>query len=341
MRYIKSFLVLVGFCLLAAIGFLAWMAWFASAAIPLKLNSPDAEPVVDFEIRPGLGLKGAANVMVQRGIEIRPWQFALLGQLTGKDRKIQAGSYEVGAGVTAWQLLEKLTAGDVTQTSLVIGEGKTFRELRQLIDAHPDLRHDSAGLSDLEILQRIGAQVTHPEGWFFPDTYLFAKQSSDLAIYRRAHEMMQRQLAAAWQGRDPAVPYKTMAEALIMASIVEKETGVAADRGKVASVFANRLRIGMRLQTDPSVIYGLGARFDGNLRKADLLADTPYNSYTRAGLPPTPIALPGLAAIEATLNPPRTDYLYFVAKGNSGASEFSRTLEEHNRAVNKYQRGKG
>ena len=196
----------------------------------------------------------------------------------------------------------------------------------------------SAGLPDTQILKLIGAEESHPEGLFFPDTYLFARQTSDLAIIRRAYLAMQRRMADAWEKRDPSVPYKTPREAMIMASIVEKETGAAADRGLVASVFANRLRIGMRLQTDPTVIYGLGEKFDGNLRKSDLLADTPYNTYTRAGLPPTPIALPGMASIEAVMRPPKTDYLYFVARGD-GSSVFSRNLEEHNRAVNKYQRG--
>jgi UPF0755 protein len=335
-RTLKRLLLLAGFCVLAILGFAGWMVWFASAAVPLKLNP---QGVVDFDIRPGLGLKSAAQAMVDAGVGIPPWQFALLGRLTGRDRTIKAGSYEVGSGVTAWQLLEKLTAGDVTQTEIVIVEGKTFRELRAKLDAHPDLRHDTVGFSDAEILQRIGATENHPEGRFFPDTYLFARQSSDLAIYRRAYQAMQRRLATAWDNRDISAPYKNMEEALIMASIVEKETGAAADRGKVASVFVNRLKRGMLLQTDPTVIYGLGAKFDGNLRKRDLVTDTPYNSYMRAGLPPTPIALPGMASIEASLHPPPTDLLYFVARGD-GSSAFSRTLEEHNRAVSKYQLGR-
>lgn len=339
-RTLKSLLLLAGFCLLAALGFAGWMAWFASAAVPLKLNDQN---VVDFDIRPGLGLKGAAQVMAEAGIGISPGQFALLGRLTGRDRSIKAGSYEVGSGVTAWQLLEKLTAGDVTQTEIVIVEGKTFRDLRAKLDAHPDLRHDSIGLKDAEILARIGASEPHPEGRFFPDTYLFARQSSDFVIYRRAYQAMQRRLAAAWESRDPDLPYRNIDEALIMASIIEKETGHPDDRGKVASVFVNRLKRGMLLQTDPTVIYGLGEKFDGNLRKVDLLTDTPYNTYTRSGLPPTPIALPGMASIQAALHPPQTDYLYFVAKGRGGdgTSIFSKTLEEHNRAVNKYQRGRG
>jgi UPF0755 protein len=337
MRLFKRLLLLaLLLALLLVAGFAGWMLWFASAAVPLKLNE---HRVVNFDIRPGLGLKAAARVMAAAGIDFPPWQFALLGRLAGRDRDIQAGAYEIGPGVTPWQLLEKLTAGDVTQSGIVIVEGRTFREMRALLAAHPDLRQDTAGLSDAEILQRIGAAATHPEGRFFPDTYLFAKQSSDLDIYRRAYQAMQRRLAAAWENRDPSVPYKDIDEALILASIVEKETGRAEERGKVASVFVNRLRIGMRLQTDPTVIYGLGERFDGNLRKIDLLTDTPYNSYTRPGLPPTPIALPGMASIEAALHPPQTDLYYFVARGD-GSSAFSRSLEEHNRAVAKYQLGR-
>jgi UPF0755 protein len=339
-RTLKRLVILAGFCLLAALGFAGWMAWFASAAVPLKLNPPNQEAVVDFDIRPGLGLKGAAQVMAEAGIGIPPWQFALLGRLAGRDRNIKAGSYEVGSGVTAWQLLEKLTAGDVTQTEIVIVEGKTFRDLRNKLDNHPDLRHDSSGLSDADILARIGASDKHPEGRFFPDTYLFVKQSSDLTLYRRAYQAMHRRIATAWESRDSSVPYQNIEEALIMASIIEKETGNPADRGNVASVFINRLKRGMLLQTDPTVIYGLGEKFDGNLRKVDLLTDTPYNTYTRSGLPPTPIALPGMASIQAALHPPATDFLYFVARGD-GSSVFSKTLEEHNRAVNKFQRGRG
>jgi UPF0755 protein len=332
MRFFKR-LFLLG--LLGVAAFSGWMAWFAFAAVPLKVNP---QGVLDFDIRPGLGLKGAALAMAEAGVGFAPWQFALLGRLVGMDRNIKAGAYEVGPGVTSWDLLKRLTAGDVTQTEIVFVEGKTFRELRQKLDAHPDVRHDTAGLKDGDILQRMGVAETHPEGLFFPDTYLFAKRSSDLAILRRAYGAMQRRLAGEWENRDTSVPYRSPYEALIMASIVEKETGVGTDRGKVASVFANRLRRGMLLQTDPTVIYGMGEAFDGNIRKRDLTADTPWNTYTRAGLPPTPIAMPGMASVQATLHPPATDFLYFVARGD-GSSVFSRTLEEHNRAVNKYQRG--
>ncbi|RLJ64995.1 endolytic transglycosylase MltG [Sulfurisoma sediminicola] len=329
MRLIKRLFLL---CLLGAIAFSGWMAWFAFAAVSLKVNPQS------FDIRPGLGLKGAAQAMAAAGVDFPPWQFALLGRLASMDRNIKAGSYEVAAGVTPWELLKKLTSGDVTQTEIVVVEGRTFRQLRAQLDAHPDLRHSTAGVSDAEILKRLGAAETHPEGLFFPDTYLFAKQSSDLDILRRAYGAMRRRLAVEWESRDPSMPYKTPYEALIMASIIEKETGIAADRGKVASVFVNRLRRGMLLQTDPTVIYGIGESFDGNIRKRDLSTNTPWNTYTRVGLPPTPIALPGMASIQAALRPPPTDYLYFVARGD-GSSVFSRTLEEHNRAVNKYQRG--
>ncbi|MBX9694986.1 MAG: endolytic transglycosylase MltG, partial [Cyanobacteria bacterium] len=226
------------------------------------------------------------------------------------------------------------------QAEIVFVEGKTFRQIRSLLDSHPDVRHDSAGLSDGDILVRIGASEPHPEGLFFPDTYLFAKQSSDLDILRRAYRAMQARLAAEWNSRDPSVPYAGPYEALIMASIVEKETGQPADRLKVAAVFVNRLKKGMLLQTDPTVIYGMGERFDGNIRKYDLTTDTPYNTYTRTGLPPTPIALPGQASIQAALHPPASDLYYFVARGD-GSSEFSRNLDEHNRAVAKYQKRRG
>jgi UPF0755 protein len=235
--------------------------------------------------------------------------------------------------------LGKLTRGDVTQDEIVFVEGKTFRQLRAVLDAHAALRHDTAGLKDQEILVLINASEKHPEGLLYPDTYLFAKGSSDLAILKRAYRAMQQRLAIEWQRRDPLVPYATPYEALIMASIVEKETGRAEDRPSVSAVFSNRLRLGMMLQTDPTVIYGVGERFDGNLRKRDLQFDTPYNTYTRPGLPPTPISMPGLASIQVTLRPPKSDKLYFVARGD-GTSEFSRNLDEHNRAVAKYQRGK-
>ncbi len=331
MRFLARLLSLI---FLAGLGFVGWLAWFATAPLPLT-----ASPL-EFSIRPGTSLRAAAQQMATAGIGFAPWQFSLLGRLLGRAGDIKAGSYEVSAGQTPLQLLDKLTQGDVTQAEIVFVEGKTFRQVRALLDGHPEVVHDSAGLSEAELLVRIGADEAHPEGLFFPDTYMFDKQSSDLAILRRAYRTMKARLAAEWASRDPAVPYASPYEALIMASIVEKETGQPADRGKVAAVFVNRLRRGMLLQTDPTVIYGMGESFDGNIRKRDLGADTRYNTYTRAGLPPTPIALPGLASIQAALHPPANDLYYFVARGD-GFSEFSRTLDEHNRAVAKYQKRRG
>lgn len=325
---------LIAVLILAGIGFVGWLAWFASSPLPLA-GSP-----LDFSIRQGATLKSAAAQMAASGIGFAPWKFTLLGRALGKAAEIKAGSYEVTEGITPLQLLEKLTRGDVTQTEIVFVEGRTFRQMRAILDAHPDLKHDTMSLTDQEILVKVGATEPYPEGLFFPDTYLFAKQSSDLDVLRRAYRAMQSRLAVEWEGRAPSLPYRTPYEALIMASIVEKETGTGADRPKVASVFVNRLRRGMLLQTDPTVIYGMGERFDGNIRKQDLTTDTAYNTYTRSGLPPTPIAMPGLASLQAALRPPATDLLYFVARGD-GSSEFSRNLEDHNRAVARYQKRRG
>ena len=331
MRLVSRLLLLALLFGLCAAG---WLAWFATHPVALTTDP------LEFEIRPGFGLRAVAQEMAAAGVGFAPWQFSLLGRVAGRATEIKAGSYELTAGQTPWAILEKLTRGDVTQAEIVFVEGWTFRQLRAALDAHPYVRHDTVGIADRELLVRIGTQENHPEGLFFPDTYLFAKQSSDLRILRRAYDAMHRQLSAEWLGRDPTVPYRTPYEALIMASIVEKETGLATDRPMVASVFANRLRRGMLLQTDPTVIYGLGEHFDGNLRKRDLMADTPYNTYTRSGLPPTPIALPGLASLQASMHPPASDSLYFVARGD-GSSAFSRSLDEHNRAVSRFQKRRG
>ena len=315
----------------AAVVAAATLAWLAHRPVTLK-----ADPV-EFEIRPGMGLRAAAEALAATTTDLPAWEFSLLGRIAGRSAAIKAGSYELAGSLTPWMILEKLTRGDVTQSEITFVEGWTFHQLRAALDRQTDIRHDSQQLSDADILARIGASERHPEGLFFPDTYLFARNSSDLAILRRAYRAMQRRLSDEWQSRDSAVPYADPYQALIMASIVEKETGRSEDRGMVASVFVNRLRQGMLLQTDPTVIYGLGDSFDGNLRKRDLQTDTPYNTYTRAGLPPTPIALPGAASLQAALHPPRSDKLYFVARGD-GRSHFSSSLAEHNRAVDRFQR---
>jgi UPF0755 protein len=309
-----------------------YAAWYV--ARPVEMAKLPAE----VEIPQGAGFRTAVAQLERAGVKVRPSHFELLARLFGRERDIKAGNYLFTQPLTPIDILDKLTRGDVTQASVQLIEGWTFAQFRASLDASPDLKHESKGLEDAEILKRIQATESHPEGLFFPDTYLFARGSSDLAVLRRAYRALQRHLQTEWDARAANVPYQTPYEALIMASIVEKETGKPAERDQIAGVLVNRLRIGMRLQADPTVIYGLGSAFDGNLKKTHLLEDGPYNTYTRAGLPPTPIAMPGLASLHAALRPGQTDALYYVSRGD-GSSQFSRTIDEHNRAVSKYQLG--
>ena len=328
MRAFKIILLLV---MLAFIGVIGGAAYFM--VHPLQMaKSPSS-----FTIPAGSSLRGAAQAIESAGVDLPAWQLVLLGRFMGSAAKIKAGSYEVEQGITAVGLLEKMMRGDVTQGELVLVEGRSFRQFRNLLNENPDLRHDTQPMSDAQLLAAVGARETHPEGLFFPDTYMFDKGASDLDVLRRAYHAMQKRLLASWAQRDPSVPLKSPYELLILASIIEKETGLPSDRPQVAAVFVNRLRRGMLLQTDPTVIYGLGERFDGNLRKIDLQTDTPWNTYTRAGLPPTPIAMPGQASLQAVANPPASNMIYFVARGD-GSSVFSQTLDQHNAAVTKYQR---
>lgn len=324
----KTLLALLLLLAIAAGGLLWW------AGRPLSLTSSP----LDFRISSGSSLRSAIMQMREAGIDVNPTLLALLARLNRSDTAIKAGSYAVSEGITPRRLLNKLLKGKVTQGDLTLVEGWTFRQWRAKLDKHPDLVHETLELSEAQIIERLGLNVRSLEGQLFPDTYLFDKQSSDLELLARAHRAMQRKLDAEWESRAPGLPYKTPDEALTMASIIEKETGREADRQLVATVFVNRLRQGMLLQTDPTVIYGLGDKFDGNLRKRDLQTDTPYNTYLRPGLPPTPISMPGQASLHAALNPAPSDVVYFVARGD-GSSEFSRTLDDHNRAVNKFQRG--
>ncbi|HEY6239905.1 MAG TPA: endolytic transglycosylase MltG, partial [Burkholderiales bacterium] len=312
----------------AALGFCGWIFWFALSPIALTA------PTVDFSIHPGTTLRGATRQIVEAGVLMPEWKFNLLARANGASTGIKAGSYQVPTGVTPLLLIRKIMRGEYAQADILFVEGWTFLQMREAMDMHADLKHDSAKLSEADIMARLGAPGIFPEGIFFPDTYVFAKGSSDLAVLARAYRAMKKQLELAWAGRAPDLPVKDTYEALILASIVEKETGRATDRAMIAGVFANRLRAGMKLQTDPSVIYGMGERFDGNLRKRDLVTDTPFNTYTRPGLPPHPIAMPGLASLVAVMHPANTDALYFVSRGD-GTSEFSRTLIQHNRAVAK------
>jgi len=299
---------------------------FASAPLPIY-----------FSLNPGSSLRSASQQMEQGGALRGAAWFVLMARLLGEAGNIKAGEYEIQAPVSPYRLLQKVVAGKVTQASVTFVEGWTFKQMRKVLDEHPSLTHRTRELSDAEILERLGVNETSPEGLFFPDTYYFGIGNSDLYILRHAFRLMQSHLNAQWEKRSPNTPLASPYQALILASIVEKESGRAEDRPLVAAVFANRLRKGMLLQADPTVIYGLGDSFDGNLRKRDLVTDTPYNTYTRGGLPPTPIASPGLASLVATLNPPDSNALYFVARGD-GTSHFSRTLGEHENAVTKYQR---
>lgn len=327
----KRLLLVFALLITLAAALAGGLAWYATR--PLTLSAP----AVEFTLPPGTPMKQAARQINAAGVQVAPLALEWIARLAGKDRAIKAGSYEVTGALSSWELILKLSRGDVSQGELAVIEGWTFRQLRAALASHPDLRHDSAGLSDGEVLARIGAQESHPEGLFLPDTYLFDKQSGELHLLARAYRSMHKRLADAWAGRDPQLPLASPYQALILASIVEKETGRREDRPLVASVFVNRLKSGMRLQTDPTVIYGLGPDFDGNLKKRDLLADGPYNTYTRSGLPPTPIALPGAEALAAALGPPNTSFFYFVARGD-GRSEFSSDLTQHNRAVARYQK---
>lgn len=326
-------LILLG--VLSGLGFGGWMFWYANQ--PMQM--PDSAYPYDFSIQRGDSLTTASESLYRGGALLQPWAFVLIARLQGLAGEIKAGSYVLEKAETPLALLRKITQGDTVLGKLAFIEGWNFQEMRRSIAANSGLRHDTLAMSDAELLQAVGAHEIHPEGLFFPDTYFFDKGSSELALYKRAYSAMRQHLETEWARRASGLPYRSPYEALIMASIIEKETGAAEERPLIASVFVNRLRLGMRLQTDPTVIYGLGERFDGNLRRVDLLADTPYNTYTRAGLPPTPIAAPGLASIQAALNPEASKMLYFVSKG-SGRHVFSETLDAHNRAVNRYQRGR-
>ena len=319
---------------LGAAGSLVFCGAFAYYAMSESAGGPSP---LQFSLKSGSGLRSAANQMERAGVLRHPDLFVIMGRLLGEAGNIKPGIYELDGPLTPHDLLRKITEGDVTQQAVTFVEGWTFRQMRKALDEHVGVRHDSRDLGEAEILKRLDAKAVAAEGLFFPDTYHFDTGSSDLLVLRRAYRLMQAQLDAQWKGRAEGLPFATPYEALILASIVEKETGQPEDRPLVAAVFVNRLRKGMPLQADPTVIYGMGEAFDGNIRKRDLTADTPYNTYTRNGLPPTPIAMPGLASLVDTLNPPASDVLYFVARGD-GSSYFSRTLGEHERAVTKYQR---
>jgi len=328
MKFWRPLASLMLLAFIAAAGAAAW--WLNR---PLELSTES----VEVSIEPGTAPRDIAQAWVQAGVQASPRLLYEWFRWSGQSRKIRAGSYEIGAGVTPIALLNKMVRGDETLAVVRLIEGWTFRQFRAELAKADSLKPTTATLTDDQLMQALGAPGVAPEGRFHPDTYAYSKGSSDIAVLRRAYRAMQKRLEAAWQERSADTPLASADDALVLASIVEKETGVGADRGKVAGVFVNRLRMGMPLQTDPTVIYGLGSAFDGNLRKRDLLADTPFNTYTRTGLPPTPIAMPGNASLLAAVHPDPTKALYFVSRGD-GSSEFSETLADHNRAVNRYQR---
>ena len=306
--------------------------WWLNQSLPMTAAA------VDLSVDPGTSVRGVALAVRDAGVEVDPALLYWWFRLSGDARQIKAGSYELERGTTPFSLLRKLVRGEEAVRAVTLVEGWNFNQVRAALSKAEQLKPDTRGLTADSIMTALGRPGVHPEGRFYPDTYTYAKGSTDLAVLKRALRAMDKRLETAWSQRRPDTPLKTPDQALILASIVEKETGRASDRAMIAGVFTNRLRVGMMLQTDPTVIYGLGETFDGNLRRSHLQTDTPWNTYTRNGLPPTPIAMPGKAALLAAVQPAPTPALYFVARGD-GTSQFSASLEEHNRAVNKYQRG--
>jgi UPF0755 protein len=332
MRFLKYLLLLI-VAASVALGGAAW--WWLHQ--PLRLNPPSLE-FAELDIDPGSSPRRVADAVAKAGVQLHPGLLYAWFRLSGLGPKLKAGNYAIEPGTSPWQLSQELVQGAESQQTVTLVEGWTFQQFRQALAKAPHLRPVAQDWSHAELMARLGREGQGVEGRFFPDTYHYAKGSTDLAVWRRALHVMDKRLAAAWAVRKPGAQVKSPQEALILASIIEKETGKASDRPMIASVFHNRLRIGMLLQTDPTVIYGMGAAFDGNLRRKDLQTDTPWNTYTRAGLPPTPIAMPGAASLLAAVQPAESKALYFVARGD-GSSQFSNNLDDHNRAVNKYQRG--
>ena len=330
-RHFKK-IVLLGLLISIVVVVDAWQVLHA----PLNISES-----VDFEFSMGASSTTLAKQLVQRGWLTKPYYFSYWTRISGASHKLKAGEYVIEPDTTPLQLLEQMQQGKVKLYTVTLIEGKTFQDVLTRIQASPDIKQTLQGKSVAEIMAAIGHAGENPEGLFYPDTYSFPRGMNDVMFLQRAYNTMQRKLNNAWVSRDAGLPFATPYEALIMASIVEKETAQAAERKQIAGVFINRLRIGMRLQTDPTVIYGMGMDFNGNIRVKDLQQDTPYNTYTRKGLPPTPIAMPGIEAIDAVMHPDTTPYLFFVARGDrSGRHVFSVNNAQHEAAVDQYQRKK-
>jgi len=334
----RVFLTLTTLMVLSVLaGAVAWLQMpmgFKSNA----LNTTPTVQVLDLAIEPGTTPKGVAQAIADSGADVSPHLLLVWFRLSGQDRAIKAGNYEITSEMTPKGLLNMLARGEESLRTVTLVEGWTFKQFKQALAKAETLKFTTQGMQDADIMAQLGRPNVHPEGRFYPDTYSYSKGSTDLAVMQRALKAMDRHLDKVWAQKAANLKLANPEELLILASIVEKETGRASDRPLISAVFHNRLKIGMRLQTDPTVIYGLGDAFDGNLRRVDLRTDTPYNTYTRTGLPPTPIAMPGKAALLAAVKPATSNALYFVAKGD-GSSYFSQSLNEHNNAVNKYQRG--
>lgn len=326
---VLAWLVLLG---LAAGGWLLWQDWNRFVDAPLRVESAAV-----LDVPTGASFAAIRRQIREAGFsDAHDLYWRALAQRMGVASRLRAGEYAVSPGTTPRELLRRMSIGDVIQHRFTIVEGWTFRQLRTALAGENGLRQTLTTQSDAEIMRELGAAAEHPEGRFLPETYVWTRGDSDLQVLRRSFDAMRKTLDEVWAARAPELPLESPYQALILASVVERETGKAEERPQIAGVFARRLRLGMKLQTDPSVIYGLGASFDGNLRRRDLETDTPYNTYTRTGLPPTPIALPGLAALRAAVQPAPGNALYFVARGD-GSHEFSADLDAHNRAVARYQ----
>lgn len=334
MKTITRFFFYILLPLAIAAGVAIWAAyqWIHQ---PLRLPTDK----VDVLIPQGTSPAGVAQMLNQAGIEVDPRGFVWLARLSELDKKLKAGGYQISRGDSIWDVLRRMAAGEVTQRQVTFVEGWTLKQIRQALRQHPDIRQTTQDLTDAQLLQKLGHQANYAEGLFFPDTYVFPIGTTDIEILQQSLSAQQQLLDKMWQARQPGLPLKSPYEALILASIVEKETGLHADRGKVAGVFINRLRVGMPLQTDPTVIYGMGDQYQGKIRKKDLQTDTPWNTYTRSGLPPSPIASAGKASLEAALNPEKHNFFYFVARGD-GSSAFAVNLAEHNKNVSQYILGR-
>jgi UPF0755 protein len=335
MSFLKKLITLALVISIAVVA--SFLYWTTQPLIATSNIENSKTSSIDFTIKSGSTIRTASKQMAQAGVPMPAFLFEVLARSKGQTQQLKAGSFELLPGETPNDLLAKIVAGRFAYASVAIIEGWTFKQMRNAINQHPAINHDSLAMSDAELMKQIDADVTYAEGWFFPDTYLFAKHSSDIEVFKLAHQAMKQRLAELWKARNTDLPYQNPSQLLTMASIIEKETGQASEREMIAAVFINRLKIGMLLQTDPTVIYGMGDKYQGKIRKVDLLTDTPYNTYTRAGLPPTPIALPSLASLKAAINPAPSKAYYFVAKGD-GTSQFSENLDQHNRAVNQYIR---